>query len=160
MADLEGAPPARAPPTAQNFLNFMQFFAKFGKIICWPPRVGAPFYGESWIRSWIYLISRKLHKKRFLRWQNLRYSQRSWIVILWHCRLCASRVIRKNGPPRHTLCKDFNSVETTVCTHLTSWGLLHFWLLITVKLVSLWVESLVNTSSVTRQPSIVIRLMQ
>ena len=41
-----------APPyTAQNFLNFMQFFAKFGKIICWcPPRVGAPSYGESWIR--------------------------------------------------------------------------------------------------------------
>ena len=22
-------------PTAQNFFNFMQFFAKFGKFICW-----------------------------------------------------------------------------------------------------------------------------
>ena len=40
------------PPTAPNFLNFMQFFAKFGKIICWRPpwRVGAPSYVESWIR--------------------------------------------------------------------------------------------------------------
>ena len=47
-----GGRPWRAPPTAQNFLNFMQFFAKFGKIICWRPpwRVGAPSYGESWIR--------------------------------------------------------------------------------------------------------------
>ena len=27
-------------PTAQNFLNFMQFFAKFGKIICWRPPGG------------------------------------------------------------------------------------------------------------------------
>ena len=37
------APPAR-PPTAQNFLNFMQFFGKFGKIICWraPPPEGNP----------------------------------------------------------------------------------------------------------------------
>ena len=25
------------PPKAQNFLNFMQFFSKFGKIICWRP---------------------------------------------------------------------------------------------------------------------------
>ena len=25
---------------AQNFLNFMQFFAKFGKIICWRPPPG------------------------------------------------------------------------------------------------------------------------
>ena len=41
------------PPTAQKFLNFMQFFAKFGKIICWHPpwRIGAP-NGESWIRPW------------------------------------------------------------------------------------------------------------
>ena len=52
VADLGGAAPARAPPTAQNFLNFMQFFTKFGKIICWRPpwRVGAPSYGVSWIR--------------------------------------------------------------------------------------------------------------
>ena len=27
--------PAVHPPTAQNVLNFMQFFGKFGKIICW-----------------------------------------------------------------------------------------------------------------------------
>ena len=46
MADL-GAPPARGPPPpwppspmAHNFLNFTQFFAKFGKIICWPPPEG------------------------------------------------------------------------------------------------------------------------
>ena len=28
------------PPMAQNFLNFMQFFVKFGKIICWRPAGG------------------------------------------------------------------------------------------------------------------------
>ena len=36
VADLGGRT-RRAPPTAQNFLNFMQFFTKFGKIICWRP---------------------------------------------------------------------------------------------------------------------------
>ena len=32
------------PPTAQIFLNFMQFFGKFGKIVYWRPprRVRAP----------------------------------------------------------------------------------------------------------------------
>ena len=37
------------PPMAQNFLNFMQFFGKFDKIICWrlpeglvPPPTGNP----------------------------------------------------------------------------------------------------------------------
>ena len=40
VADLGWVPPARAPPTAQNFLNFMQFFAQFGKIICWRPLEG------------------------------------------------------------------------------------------------------------------------
>ena len=44
--------PGVCPLTAQNFLNSMQFFTKFGKIICWHPpwRVAAPSYGESWIR--------------------------------------------------------------------------------------------------------------
>ena len=39
-ADLGGTHPARAPlPTVQNFLDFMQFFGKFDKIVCWcPPR--------------------------------------------------------------------------------------------------------------------------
>ena len=38
VADLGGRTRrAPSPPTAQNFLNFMQFFAKFGKIICWHP---------------------------------------------------------------------------------------------------------------------------
>ena len=32
-----GAPPACTPPTTQIFLNFVQFFGKFGKIICWCP---------------------------------------------------------------------------------------------------------------------------
>ena len=36
---IQGAP-RRTPPMAQNFLNFMQFFAKLGKIICWLPRGG------------------------------------------------------------------------------------------------------------------------
>ena len=39
MADL-GVPLARAPPMAKNFLNFMQFFTKFGKILCWRPPEG------------------------------------------------------------------------------------------------------------------------
>ena len=32
------------PPTAQNFLDFMQFLGKFDKIVCWrpPPRGSAP----------------------------------------------------------------------------------------------------------------------
>ena len=45
-----GAQPVHALPTTQNFLNFMQFFAKFGEIICWrsppgglmPPPTGNP----------------------------------------------------------------------------------------------------------------------
>ena len=32
-ADPRGAPPARAPHTAQNFLDFMQFLGKFDKIL-------------------------------------------------------------------------------------------------------------------------------
>ena len=39
VVDLGGHPWC-APPMAQNFLNFMQFFAKFGKIICWRPPGG------------------------------------------------------------------------------------------------------------------------
>ena len=35
MADLEGRPRNVPPPTAQNFLNFMQFLGKLGKIVCW-----------------------------------------------------------------------------------------------------------------------------
>ena len=45
---------SKGAPPGPNFLNFMQFFPKFGKIICWHPppprRVGATFYGQSWIR--------------------------------------------------------------------------------------------------------------
>ena len=43
------APGAHPPPhTAQDFLNFMQFFGKFGKIVCWhPPEGWHPSYGES-----------------------------------------------------------------------------------------------------------------
>ena len=40
VADLRGVPPAHAPPTDQNFLNFMQFFGHFGKIVCWHPLEG------------------------------------------------------------------------------------------------------------------------
>ena len=36
VADLGGAPPPHGP----KFLNFMQFFTKFGKIICWRPPGG------------------------------------------------------------------------------------------------------------------------
>ena len=40
VANLGGAHPARGPPTAQNFLDFMQFFGKFDKIVCWHPPEG------------------------------------------------------------------------------------------------------------------------
>ena len=33
VADLRGGAPGVCPPTVQNFLNFMQFFRNFGKII-------------------------------------------------------------------------------------------------------------------------------
>ena len=42
---IQGGRPRRAPPTAQNFLNFMQFLGKFDKIVCWhplPPRGSVP----------------------------------------------------------------------------------------------------------------------
>ena len=32
--------PRRSPPTEQNFLNFMQFFGKSGKFVCWRPSPG------------------------------------------------------------------------------------------------------------------------
>ena len=32
-----GRPQRVPPPTAQKILNFMQFFGKFGKIVCWRP---------------------------------------------------------------------------------------------------------------------------
>ena len=41
--------PWRAPPTAQNFLNFMQFFWKMCMLHTLH-RVGVISYGESWIR--------------------------------------------------------------------------------------------------------------
>ena len=45
-----GAPLARSFLTSQNSLNFMQFFRKFGKLVCWRPLEGRrPSYGESWI---------------------------------------------------------------------------------------------------------------
>ena len=40
VVDLRGALPVRAPPMVHNFLNFMQFFGKFGKIIGWHPLPG------------------------------------------------------------------------------------------------------------------------
>ena len=42
------------PPPGPNSFNFMQFWGKFGKIVCWCPpwRVGAPSSGKSWIRHW------------------------------------------------------------------------------------------------------------
>ena len=48
--DLRGARWTRPPPTrSPNSFNFMQFWGKFGKIICWrpPPRVGSPTSGKS-----------------------------------------------------------------------------------------------------------------
>ena len=47
MADLRGALLVREVGGGQSFLNFMQFFGKFDKIICWcSRRVGAPPTGN------------------------------------------------------------------------------------------------------------------
>ena len=52
----KGTPPARAPPTNQNFLNLMQFFfwkKSVKSYVGAPPRkVGAPSYEECWICPW------------------------------------------------------------------------------------------------------------
>ena len=43
LCEYSGGSKGGAPPTAQNFLDFMQFLGKFDKIICWrPPRGSAP----------------------------------------------------------------------------------------------------------------------
>ena len=59
-----------APP-AQNFLNFMQFFGIFGKIICWCPaplrRGVAPSYSESWIRPCLPAVFESVYS-----WQHCR----------------------------------------------------------------------------------------
>ena len=67
-----GMTPVCSPLTAQNFLNVMQFFGNFGKIICWHPLLReildlplVPFHmvspgsapnpvlsRKSWIRPW------------------------------------------------------------------------------------------------------------
>lgn len=51
MVDLRGGAPSR--PIILSIS--CSFFGKFGKIICWSPpqRIGALFYEESWIRTWI-----------------------------------------------------------------------------------------------------------
>ena len=35
-----GSAPGALPPMTQNVLNFMQFFGKFGKIVCYHPLAG------------------------------------------------------------------------------------------------------------------------
>ena len=37
---IQGGAPNVRPPTAQNFLDFMQFLGKFDKIVCWRPPGG------------------------------------------------------------------------------------------------------------------------
>ena len=46
-------------PWGPNSFNFMQFFGKFGKIVCWcaPWRARAPTSGKSWIRHWLSYAS-------------------------------------------------------------------------------------------------------
>ena len=47
VADLRWGADASTSPIAQNFLNFMQFFGNFDKIICWPHMiVGSPPTGS------------------------------------------------------------------------------------------------------------------
>ena len=40
VADPRGGTPGEAPPTNQNFLNFMQYLGKSGKFVCWRPLKG------------------------------------------------------------------------------------------------------------------------
>ena len=48
-------PQVQPLPADQNFLNFIQFFGKFGKIVCCrPPLEGwRLLLWKSWIKSWI-----------------------------------------------------------------------------------------------------------
>ena len=47
VADLRGAQGRRTPPGGPNSFNFMQFLAKFGKIVCWRPLGSCrPLLGE------------------------------------------------------------------------------------------------------------------
>ena len=64
---LPHSPSPPPPPTDYNFLNFMQFFGNFGS---W--RMGAPSYGEYWIRYCIYLQqSASLDKFQFHTFHNI-----------------------------------------------------------------------------------------
>ena len=63
VADPRGGAPGALPPppTAQNFLNFMQFLGKFDKIVCRRPLEGRrPSYRESWIRPWFCMATARL----------------------------------------------------------------------------------------------------
>ena len=58
-------------PTAQKFLNVMQFFGFFGKITCWRPRmVGVPCYGEYWTRPCGRSVGHNF-KRSCVNWQSL-----------------------------------------------------------------------------------------
>ena len=89
VADLGGgAPGARPPPTVQNFLDFMQFFGKFDKIVCWRP---PPL--EGWrpllqgildppLRTHGYLTCRILSMRKSL--QNCTIQEKKNIAIFYH----------------------------------------------------------------------------
>ena len=64
-----GSKGALPPPTAEKFLNFMQFFENLAKsyVGALPWRLGAPSYGEHWIRPWfsniIFSYQSELNRK-------------------------------------------------------------------------------------------------
>ena len=82
----EGAP----PPTAQNFLNFMQFFAKFGKIICWRHLLrrilDPPLYQMACnscvkiFKAWIHIMV--VHQRKYCQIQS--FSSQFCIIYLDH----------------------------------------------------------------------------
>ena len=77
------------PPTDQNFLNFMQFLGKSGKLVCWrSPGVGVPSYGESCIRPCIGNLFKLVHLQTSPPWtcSNLLCSLRNppfLILLFW-----------------------------------------------------------------------------
>ena len=65
---------SKAPPRAQHFLSFMQFFGNFGKIICWRSLVrGILDPLGKWINIWPFCtsITCKTHSLLNIRYHNL-----------------------------------------------------------------------------------------
>ena len=65
VADLRRARGTCPPSPGSNSFNFMLFFGKFGKIVCWRPLEDWRPSGKSWIRYWRFhpVINGRIHWK-------------------------------------------------------------------------------------------------